>query len=275
MRLAGAMIIHQGIQPEFAELAIADLARHVDALFILANGEPTPAAARAAQRCPKLAAYARTNVEYNNRTPIRIGRSLHGQLFALLDQAKPEMVLYPDADELLPPNIEEIIDLMKNDGSHAKAQSREVIANERQTEQQAQSGKDASAVANSSRLCDFARDPFLCVEFPVLVCAGDADHVIRNVSIHAQYHGPHVTLAVWRPGIKLDSQCGFNYPGDDYVGRSIRSPWPKRHLYVATPAAWRQRYQFKPQPWMVQPWTVVPYDPKRTWDEWLKQENRP
>jgi hypothetical protein len=275
MRLAGAMVIHQGIQPEFAELAINDLARHVDALFILANGEPTPAAVRAAQRCPKLAAYARTNVEYNNRTPIKIGRSLHAQLFALLDEAKPEMVLYPDADELLPPNIEEIIDLMENDGAHAKAQSRQDVADERPLKQQTQSGKAAADGIAIEHSAIGNRESAICVEFPVLVCAGDAGHVIRNVSIHAQYHGPHVTLAVWRPGIKLDSRCGFNYPGDDYVGRSIRSPWPKRHLYVATPAAWRQRYQFKPQPWMVQPWTVAPYDPKRTWDEWLKQEKKP
>ena len=34
-------------------------------------------------------------------------------------------------------------------------------------------------------------------------------------------------------------------------------------------AAWRARYTFKPQPWMVQPWNVVEYDPKRTWEEWL------
>jgi hypothetical protein len=109
-----------------------------------------------------------------------------------------------------------------------------------------------------------------CVEFPVLVCAGDADHVIRDASIHAKHHGPQVTLCVWRPGIRFDAKCGFNYPGEDYVGRGIVSPWPKRHLYVATPAAWRARYTFKPQPWMARPWNVVPYDPKRTWEEWLK-----
>ena len=136
------------------------------------------------------------------------------------------MVLFPDADELLPPNVEECIDLMDKAGAK-------------------------------------------CVEFPALVCAGDPDHVIRDASIHAQWHGPHVKLCVWRPGIKLDSKRGFNYPGDDYVGHGIRSPWPLRHLYVATPAAWRERYAVKPQPWMVQPWKVVQYDPKRTWDFWV------
>ena len=227
MRLAGAMTIHAGIQPEFAELTISDLARHVDALFILANGDPTPEALAAAQRCPKLSGFDRVRIQYNSGNAIAVGHELHARLFALLEQAKPEMVLFPDADELLPPNTEEIVDLMDKAGAK-------------------------------------------CVEFPVLVCAGDADHVIRDASIHAKYHGPQVTLAVWRPGMKFDARCGFNYPGENYVGRGIVSPWPKRHLYVATPAAWRARYSFKPQPWMVQPWNVVQYDPKRTWDEWMK-----
>ncbi|MGO8702690.1 MAG: hypothetical protein ACLQVA_02645 [Candidatus Brocadiia bacterium] len=227
MRLAGAMTIHQGVQAQFAERIISDLARHVDGLFILANGDPTPEALRAAQNCPKLAGFDRANLAYNAGNAIAVGHELHARLFALLEKAKPEMVLFPDADELLPPNVEEIIGLM--DKASAK-----------------------------------------CVEFPVLVCVGDGDHVIRDASIHAKYHGPQVTLAVWRPGMNFDAKRGFNYPGEDYVGRGIVSPWPKRHLYVATPAAWRARYAFKPQPWMTQPWNVVEYDPKRTWEEWLK-----
>ena len=235
MRLAGAMTIHQGMQPEFAELVIFDLARHVDGLFVLANGEPLPAALAAAQHCPKLAGYDRVNIQYAPQNAIAVGHELHSRLFALMDKAKPEMVLFPDADELLPPNVEEIIGLMEH-----------------------------SAIGN--------RQSAMCVEFPVLVCAGNADHVIGNASIHAKQHGPQVTLAVWRPGMKFDAKCGFNYPGEDYVGHGIVSPWPKRHLYVATSAAWRARYTFKPQPWMVQPWNVVEYDPKRTWDEWMKSE---
>ena len=235
MRLAGAMTIHQGMQPEFAELVISDLARRVDALFILANGDPPPEAMTAAQHCPKLAGFARVDIEYTPENAIAVGHELHARLFALMEKAKPEMVLFPDADELLPPNVEEIITLMEH-----------------------------SAVGN--------RQSAMCVEFPVLVCAGDAEHVIRNASIHAKYHGPQVTLAVWRAGMKFDAKCGFNYPGEDYVGHGIVSPWPKRHLYVATPAAWRARYAFKPQPWMIQPWKVVPYDAKRTWDEWLNPD---
>jgi hypothetical protein len=227
MRLAGAMTIHQGVQPEFAEQVIADLARHVDALFILANGQPEATIDHAARNCPKLAGYARTNIEYSAAGAISVGHALHSQLFAMLDQVKPEMVLFPDADELLPPNVEEIIELMEKAGA-------------------------------------------MCVEFPVLVCQGDGDHVIRDASIHAKFHGPQVTLALWRQCMMFDAKCGFNYPGDDYVGKGIVSPWPKRHLYVATPAAWRARYTFKPQPWMVQPWNVVEYDPKRTWAEWMK-----
>jgi hypothetical protein len=227
MRLAGAMTIHGGLQPEFAAMALDDLARHVDALFILANGDPTPEALAAAQHCPKLAGFDRVRIEYSAGNAIQAGHELHARLFALLERARPEMGLFPDADELLPPNVEEIIELMDKAGAK-------------------------------------------CVEFPVLVCAGDADHVIGNASIHAACHAPQVTLAVWRPGMKFDAKRGFNYPGEDYVGRGIVCPWPKRHLYVATPAAWRARCLFKPQPWMVQPWNVVPYDPKRTWDEWIK-----
>jgi hypothetical protein len=220
------MTIHAGLQPEFAAMAVDDLARHVDALFILANGEPTRQAFEAAANCPKLAAFDRVNLDYNAGNAIERGHELHARLFALLEKAKPEMVLFPDADELLPPNVEEIIELMENAGAK-------------------------------------------CVEFPVLVCAGDPDHVIGNAAIHAKYHAPQVTLAVWRSGMKFDAKHGFNYPGEDYVGHGIISPWPKRHLYVATPAAWRARYLFKPQPWMVQPWNVVPYDPRRRWEEWL------
>ncbi len=112
MRLAGAMTIHQGVQAQFAERIISDLARHVDALFILANGDPTPEALRAAQNCPKLAGFDRVNLAYNAGNAIAVGHELHARLFALLEKAKPEMVLFPDADELLPPNIEEIIGLM-------------------------------------------------------------------------------------------------------------------------------------------------------------------
>jgi hypothetical protein len=159
------------------------------------------------------------------------------------------MVLFPDADELLPPNVEEIIQWsgISRQGSADSGQS-----------------------SVTDRPLTTGHRPLpLCVEFPVLVCAGDPDHVIRHASIHAKFHGPQVTLAVWRPGMKFDAKCGFNYPGEDYVGHGIVSPWPKRHLYVATAAAWRARYAFKPQPWMVQPWNVVEYDPKRTWKEWL------
>jgi hypothetical protein len=230
MRLAGAMTIHQGMQPQFAAQVIADLASHVDALFILSNGIPTLEAEEAVQRCPKVAAYHKVNYGYDSRNAISIGHALHSRLFAMLEDAKPEMVLFPDADELLPPNVEEIIELMEKAGA-------------------------------------------TCVEFPVLVCAGDGDHVIRNASIHAKYHGPQVTLCVWRPG-KCDFAPGYNYPAADYSGRGIVSPWPKRHLYVATPAAWRARYAFKPQPWMVQPWNVVAYDPERTWNEWLNPEEK-
>ena len=229
MRLAGAMTIHQGMQPEFCEMVINDLARHVDGLFILANGDPPREVMCEVQLSSKLARFDRVNIEYTPENAIAVGHELHARLLALCDQAKPEMVLFPDADELLPPNIEEIIGLMDKAGAK-------------------------------------------CVEFPVLVCAGDADHVIRNAAMHAKYHGPQVTLAVWQPGMKFDARCGFNYPGEDYVGHGIVSPWPKRHLYVATPSAWRARYTFKPQPWMVQPWNVVAYDPKRTWTEWVKPD---
>jgi hypothetical protein len=227
MRLAGAMTIHQGMQPEFCELVINDLARHVDGLFILANGHAPDIARRAAMNCGKLRLMEYVNIPYTPQNAIAVGHELHGRLLALCDKAKPEMVLFPDADELLPPNVEEIIGLMDKAGA-------------------------------------------VCVEFPVLVCVGDDKHVIADANIHANFHGPQVTLAVWRPGMKFDARCGFNYPGEDYVGHGIVSPWPKRHLYVATPAAWRARYTFKPQPWMVQPWNVVAYDPKRTWDEWTK-----
>ncbi len=243
MRLAGAMTIHQGMQPEFAAMVINDLERHVDALFILANGDPPREAMCEVQLCPKLAAFERVNIPYTPETAISVGHELHARLLALCDQAKPEMVLFPDADELLPPNIEEIIQWSGISGQ-------------------------GPATGHSS----LATGHCLCVEFPVLVCAGDADHVISNAAIHAKYHGPQVTLAVWRPGMKFDARCGFNYPGEDYVGHGIVSPWPKRHLYVATPAAWRARYAFKPQPWMVQPWNVVAYDPKRTWAEWMTSE---
>jgi hypothetical protein len=226
MRLAGAMTIHQGVQAQFAERIISDLARHVDALFVQANGDYPPEAGLAAQNCGKLAGFRRVDIPYTAENAIAVGHELHKTLFSLMDKAKPEMVLFPDADELLPPNVEEIIGLMDKAGAK-------------------------------------------CVEFPVLVCAGDPDHVIRDASIHAKYHGPQVTLAVWRPGMKFDAKCGFNYPGGDYVGRGIVSPWPKRHLYVATPAAWRARYLFKPQPWMTQPWNAVEYDPNRTWEEWV------
>ena len=47
MRLAGAMTIHAGMQPEFCELVINDLARHVEALFILENGHAPPEALNA------------------------------------------------------------------------------------------------------------------------------------------------------------------------------------------------------------------------------------
>ena len=70
MRLAGAMTIHQGMQPEFCEMVINDLARHVDALFILANGDATREAVEAAQNCPKTAAYVRVNLSYNSTNAI-------------------------------------------------------------------------------------------------------------------------------------------------------------------------------------------------------------
>ena len=75
MRFAGAMTIHQGMQPEFAERVISDLARHVDALFILANGDPTPEALCAAQNCPKLAGFDRVNIPYTPATRSRSGTS--------------------------------------------------------------------------------------------------------------------------------------------------------------------------------------------------------
>ncbi len=258
MRLAGAMTIHQGVQAQFAERIISDLARHVDGLFILANGDPTPEALRAAQHCPKLAGFDRVNIPYNAGNAIAVGHELHARLFALMDKAKPEMVLFPDADELLPPNVEEIIDLMETANLDHAAHGKHG------------SGVPQKTTASVSSVSSVVKSgPAMCVEFPVLVCVGDPDHVIGNAAIHAQYHGPQVTLAVWRPGMKFDARRGFNYPGEDYVGRGIVSPWPKRHLYVATPAAWRARYAFKPQPWMTQPWNVVEYDPKRTWEEWL------
>ncbi|MGD1001848.1 MAG: hypothetical protein ABSA67_14230 [Candidatus Brocadiia bacterium] len=253
MRLAGAMTIHQGVQAQFAEQIISDLARHVDALFILVNGEPPREVMCNVQLCPKLAEVARVDIPYNAANAIAVGHELHARLFALMDKARPEMVLFPDADELLPPNIEEIIALMDRGGA-----------------ENAEDGvpDNAKAAVLSDLRASAVKKPALCVEFPVLVCVGDGDHVIRDASIHAKYHRPQVTLAVWRPGMKFDAKRGFNYPGEDYVGRGIVSPWPKRHLYVATPAAWRARYTFKPQPWMVQPWNVVEYDPKRTWEEW-------
>ena len=263
MRLAGAMTIHQGVQPEFIGRVISDLASHVDALFILANGDPPAEAMLAAQHCPKLAGFDRVRIEYNPRNAIAVGHELHARLFALMEKAKPEMVLFPDADELLPPNIEAIIGLMQGSGT-AEAQSPQ------------RTNSVSDSVAKDSVLSDLrasaVKNAVLCVEFPVLVCCGDPDHVIANVSIHAKYHGPQVTLCQWRPALKFDASCGFNYPGEDYVGRGIVSPWPKRHLYVATPAAWRARYLFKPQPWMVEPWNLVAYDPKRTWEQWLAGE---
>jgi len=258
MRLAGAMTIHQGMQPEFAELVISDLARHVDALFILANGEPPREAMCVVQLEKKLAGFDRVDIEYTPENAIEVGHELHARLFAMLEHDKPELVLFPDADELLPPNIEEIIGLMNGGSHHDDTTS---------TTHGGSGSKNPSVVPVVPVV---VKTPVLCVEFPVLVCAGDADHVIRHASIHAKYHGPQVTMAVWRPGMKFDAKCGFNYPGEDYVGRGIVSPWPKRHLYVATPAAWRARYAFKPQPWMVQAWNVVAYDPKRTWEEWMK-----
>ncbi len=85
MRLAGAMTIHQGVQAQFAERIISDLARHVDGLFILANGDPTPEALRAAQHCPKLAGFDRANLAYNAGNAIAVGHELHARLFALLE----------------------------------------------------------------------------------------------------------------------------------------------------------------------------------------------
>ena len=128
MRLAGAMTIHAGLQPEFATMAVDDLARHVDALFILANGDPTPETLTAAQHCPKLAAFDRVNLDYNAGNAIERGHELHARLFALMEKAQPEMVLFPDADELLPPNVEEIIELMERPAFGGQASAKCVRA---------------------------------------------------------------------------------------------------------------------------------------------------
>jgi hypothetical protein len=232
MRLAGLTIIHPHVQPEFIGQVLTDLASRVDALFVLSNGAPIPEAVAALEGLKTPWSLKCTSVDYDRKSGISDGRTLHEQAFAMLDEAKPEMVLYPDADELLPRHdlLESSIQYMC--ASHHK-----------------------------------------CVEFPALVCAeGSPDRIIGTPAIHAQYHGPHVKLCVWRPGIKLDSKHGFNYPGDDYVGNGFCSPWPLRHLYVATPRAWRERWTVKPQPWMRAPWKVVPFDPYRTWDQWMGQK---
>jgi hypothetical protein len=139
----------------------------------------------------------------------------------LLDEAKPEMVAYPDSDEILPPNLEEIIDGMEKAAK-------------------------------------------MCVEFPVLFCTGDPDHVIASPTFCG--HAPHVKLAVWRPGLE-GQKVAFNYPAQDYYGNAWHSPWPIRHLVIARPRDWRRRYETKPAPWMLDAWPVERYDPKRTWEE--------
>ena len=222
MRLAGLMMIHENSPLGFEELVIGELARHVDALFIHANAGAPDSWVKATKSCPKLARFAEGRVPpgSQNEGPI---------VLRLLDDAKPEMFIYLDSDEIMPPNVEEIIDEMDKSGA-------------------------------------------MCVEFPILFCAGDPDHVITSAPSTAHDastafcgHGPHVKLAVWRPGLDRRTTVGCDYPGQDYVGRAWRSPWPIRHLVVARPRDWRRRYQTKPAPWMLDAWPVKPYDPTRKW----------
>lgn len=223
MRLAGLLLIHEWSPLGFEELVIGELARHVEGLFVYANGNVPESWARAAKACPKLAEYREGVILIN---PTGDYSAATGRIvMRLLDAPQPEMYIYLDADDILPPNVEEIIDRMDRAGA-------------------------------------------MCVEFPVLNCAGDADHVIASTSLCP--YGPHVKLAVWRPGLNCDTRRGFNYPSEDYVGKAWRSPWPQRHLVVTRPREFRRRYETKPGDWMLQPWPVAPYDPKRTWEEWLR-----
>jgi hypothetical protein len=213
VRIAGLMMIHSWSPLGSEELVISELARHVEGVFVLANtaGAGVPESwVKAAKACPKLAKYEE-GVETDWQGPWGM---------RLLDDAKPQFVLYPDSDEIMPPNIEECIDNM---------------------------------LAHHLR----------CVEFPVVWCAGDVNHIIP-LSMTAPAHAPHVKLAVWRPG--LEKQHGdFNYPAPDYAGMAWPSPWALRHLAVMKPRDWRRRFVTKHDPWLTQPWAIEKYDPAKCW----------
>jgi hypothetical protein len=233
--LAGLMMIHEWSPLGFEELVIGELARHVDGVFILANAGAPESWIKAAKACPKLARF-----EEGRETDWRGPWGL-----SLLDDAKPGMFVYPDSDELLPPNIEEIITLME---------TQTTTENTDHTEK-----GEAKKVEKSSSV---VKQPAMCVEFPVLFCAGDLDHVIASTTFCG--HGPHCKLALWRPGLEGQKK-NFNYPAQDYCGNAWRSPWPIRHLVIARPRDWRRRYETKPAPWMLDAWPVEPYDSARRW----------
>jgi hypothetical protein len=244
MRLAGLMMIHEWSPLGCEELVIGELARHVDGVFILANKGAPESWIKAAKACPKLARFE-TGHETDWRGPWGV---------RLLDDAKPEMFVYPDSDELLPPNLEEIITLMETaDGSSHHDDTTSTT-------------KNLSAERKNSSVVPVVpvvvKPPAMCVEFPILFCAGDPDHIIASTTFCG--HGPHCKLALWRPDLE-GQKVAFNYPAQDYVGNAWRSPWPIRHLVTARPRDWRRRYQTKPAPWMLDAWPVEPYDPTRRW----------
>ena len=173
MRLAGLMMVHENSPLGFEQLVIGELARHVDELFVAANKGAPASWLTAAKLNPKLSLFREVEVAQGSQAEGAV-------VLRLLDDVKPEMFLYLDSDELLPPNVEEIIGEMDKAGAK-------------------------------------------CVEFPVLFCAGDPDHVIASTTFTG--HGPHVKLAVWRSGLDRRSSAGYDYPAEDYVGHAWRSPW--------------------------------------------------
>jgi len=106
------------------------------------------------------------------------------------------------------------------------------------------------------------------VMFPFLNCWGDIDTVIHP-SLNRT--GPHAKA--YKAGdvnFQIAGGGGFCVPSG--YANAYHSPWPLRHLHMMTKE--HRSMRLKTRGW-VEPWAkdtppTIPFDPDRTWKQWMK-----
>ena len=105
LKVVGLMRLHVGIMPE---LVIGELARHVDAMYFWVH-EPheRPETIEVVRRHPKTVRTETGNMPWNSELTFRAA-------WAMLEDVRPDWVIYPDDDELLPPQTTHLLEVAQH-----------------------------------------------------------------------------------------------------------------------------------------------------------------